>query len=135
MEKLTNAKAMTAALEILKNAEGVDSELLEKFEHMTEQANKAKTSNYANSAAAREVQARMIAVCKFLANCDEPKTNREIGEAVPGFLNPTGGVSAQKVTRACGKAMSAGFVEKAEKRKGYTTYVATDEGRAKFLTD
>lgn len=132
MATYTNATAMTAALDILKNVEGIDNELLEKFEHMTEQANKPKTSNYADSAAAREVQKRMIAVCKFLANREEPATNREIGETVPGFLNPMGGVSSQKVTRACSKAIALGFVEKGEKRKGYTTYLATADGKAKF---
>lgn len=132
MATYTNATAMTAALDILKNVEGIDNELLEKFEHMTEQANKAKTSNYADSAAAREVNARMIAVCKWLANREEPATNREIGEAVPGFTNPEGGVSSQRVTRACSKAIALGFVDKGEKRKGYTTYVATADGKAKF---
>lgn len=132
MATYTNATAMTAVLEVLKNADGIDSELLEKFEHMTEQANKAKTSNYADSAVAREVNKRMIAVCKWLANREEPATNREIGEAVPGFTNPEGGVSSQRVTRACSKAIGLGFVEKGEKRKGYTTYLATNEGRTKF---
>ena len=132
MATYTNATAMTAVLETLKGIEGIDTELLEKFEHMTEQANKAKASNYADSAAAREVNKRMIAVCKWLANREEPATNREIGEAVPGFTNPEGGVSSQRVTRACSKAIGLGFIAKGEKRKGYTTYIATEDGRAKF---
>lgn len=131
--KMTNAQAMTAALEVLKNADGIAPELLEKFEHMTAQANKAKTSNYADSAQARAVQARMIEVCKYLANCEEPQTNKMIGEHVAGFINPMGAVSSQKVTRACSKAIAAGFVEKAGKDKaGYMLYQATAEGREKF---
>lgn len=132
MATYTNATAMTAALAALKGMEGIDPELLVKFEHMTEQANKAKTSNYKDSAKARAVAKYAEDVARFVCSSDHPVTNREIGENVAGSLNPMGGVSAQKVTCACVKMIKAGYIAKGEKLKGYATYVPAEAGLAKF---
>lgn len=135
MAKVTELNALEAAIEALNAVQDFDQDVLEKLRHMAD--NRRKTSGaknaYANSKAAQEVRERAAGVLGYLLRQTEPRTNREIGTAVPGFLNPEGNVSPRRVVAALTKLKKQGLVEEAGKNKGgYATYQATDKAREEW---
>lgn len=135
MAKVTELNALEAAIEALDAVQGFDQDVLEKLRHMAD--NRRKTSGaknaYANSKAAQEVRERAAGVLGYLLKQTEPRTNREIGSTVPGFLNPEGNVSPRRVVAALTKLKKQGLVEEAGKNKGgYATYKATDKAREEW---
>ena len=110
-----------------------DQDCMNKLQKMIDSRKKNRNSgNYANSKQAKEVQARAAAVLGWLLKQTGPRTNREIGEAVQGFLDIDGRVSSRRVVCALSKLEKSGMVEKADKIKGYQTYVATDKAREEW---
>lgn len=135
MAKVTELNALEAAIEALKAVQDFDQGVLEKLRHMAD--NRRKTSGaknaYANSKAAQEVRERAAGVLGYLLKQTEPRTNREIGSTVPGFLNPEGNVSPRRVVAALTKLKKQGLVEEAGKNKGgYATYQATEKAREEW---
>ncbi len=135
MAKITELNALETAIETLAGVDGFEPEVLEKLRHMRD--NRKKTSGaknaYANSKAAQEVRERAAGVLGYLLKQTEPRTNREIGSTVPGFLNPEGNVSPRRVVAALTKLKKQGLVEEAGKNKGgYATYQATDKAREEW---
>ena len=135
MAKVTELNALEAAIEALNAIQDFDQDVLEKLRHMAD--NRKKTSGaknaYANSKAAQEVRERAAGVLGYLLKQTEPRTNREIGSTVPGFLNPEGNVSPRRVVAALTKLKKQGFVEEAGKNKGgYATYQATEKAREEW---
>lgn len=135
MAKITELNALEAAITALEGVDVFEPEVLEKLRHMAD--NRRKTSGaknaYANSKAAQEVRERAAGVLGFLLNQTEPRTNREIGTAVPGFLNPEGNVSPRRVVAALTKLKKQGLVEEAGKNKaGYATYQVTNKAREEW---
>ena len=135
MAKVTELNALETAITALEAIDGFDLETLEKLKHMRD--NRKKTSGaknaYANSKAAQEVRERAAGVLGYLLNQTDPRTNREIGTAVPGFLNPEGNVSPRRVVAALTKLKKQGLVEEAGKNKGgYATYQATNKAREEW---
>lgn len=135
MAKVTELNAIESAIIALEGVDGFEPEVLEKLKHMAD--NRRKTSGaknaYANSKAAQEVRERAAGVLGYLLKQTEPRTNREIGSAVPGFLNPEGNVSPRRVVAALTKLKKQGLVEEAGKNKGgYATYQATDKARKEW---
>ena len=132
MAKITELNALEAAITALEGVDGLEPEVLKKLRHMAN--NRRKTAGaknaYANSKAAQEVRKRAAGVLGYLLKQTEPRTNREIGTAVPGFLNPEGNVSPRRVVAALTKLKRQGLVEEAGKNKGgYATYQATKKAR------
>lgn len=135
MAKVTELNALKAAIEALNAVQDFDQEVLEKLRHMA--VIRKKTSGaknaYTNSKAAQEVRERAAGVLGYLLKQTEPRTNREIGTAVPGFLNPEGNVSPRRVVAALTKLKKQGLVEEAGKNKGgYATYQATKKAREEW---
>lgn len=135
MAKVTELNALEAAIEALNAVQDFDQDVLEKLRHMRD--NRKKTSGaknaYANSKAAQEVRERAAGVLGYLLKQTEPRTNREIGSTVPGFLNPEGNVSPRRVVAALTKLKKQGLVEEAGKNKGgYATYQATEKAREEW---
>ena len=135
MAKVTELNALEAAIEALNAVQDFDQDVLEKLRHMRD--NRKKTSGaknaYANSKAAQEVRERAAGVLGYLLKQTEPRTNREIGSTVPGFLNPEGNVSPRRVVAALTKLKKQGLVEEAGKNKGgYATYQATEKARGEW---
>lgn len=135
MAKVTELNALEAAIEALNSVQDFDQDVLEKLRHMAD--NRRKTSGaknaYANSKAAQEVRERAAGVLGYLLKQTEPRTNREIGSTVPGFLNPEGNVSPRRVVAALTKLKKQGLVEEAGKNKGgYATYQATEKAREEW---
>lgn len=135
MAKVTELNALEAAIAALEGVEAFDTEVLEKLRHMRDNRKKTSTAKtvYANSKAAQEVRERAAGVLGYLLKQEEPRTNREIGSAVPGFLNPEGNVSPRRVVAALTKLKKQGLIEEAGKNKGgYATYQATDKAREEW---
>ena len=135
MARITELNALETAIETLAGVDGFEPEVLEKLRHMRD--NRKKTSSaknaYANSKAAQEVRERAAGVLGYLLKQAEPRTNREIGSTVPGFLNPEGNVSPRRVVAALTKLKKQGLVEEAGKKKGgYATYQATEKAREEW---
>lgn len=135
MAKVTELNALEAAIDALNTVDGFDPETLDKLKHMAD--NRRKTSGaknaYANSKAAQEVRERAAGVLGYLLKQTEPRTNREIGSAVPGFLNPEGNVSPRRVVAALTKLKKQGLVEEVGKNNGgYAIYQVTDKAREEW---
>mgnify|MGYP002706007456 CR=1 FL=1 len=135
MAKVTELNALEAAIEALNSVQGFDQNVLEKLRHMAD--NRKRTSGaknaYANSKAAQEVRERAAGVLGYLLKQTEPRTNREIGSTVPGFLNPEGNVSPRRVVAALTNLKKQGLVEEAGKNKGgYATYQVTEKAREEW---
>lgn len=135
MAKVTELNALQYVVEFAANAEEFDQDVLEKIQHMVESKlkNRGSKNAYQNSEQAKAVRERAAAVLGYLLKQAEPRTNREIGSAVPGFINADGGVSPRRVVAALTKLKKSGLVEEGPKAKGgYATYQATDKARAEW---
>lgn len=135
MAKVTELNALQYVVEFAANAEEFDKDVLEKIQHMVESRlkNRGSKNAYQNSEQAKAVRERAAAVLGYLLKQTEPRTNREIGSAVPGFINADGGVSPRRVVAALTKLKKAGMVEEGPKAKGgYATYQATDKAREEW---
>lgn len=135
MAKVTELNALETAIVALEGVDGFEPEVLDKLRHMAD--NRKKTSGaknaYANSKAAQEVRERAAGVLGYLLKQTEPRTNREIGSTVPGFLNPEGNVSPRRVVAALTKLKKQGLVEEAGKTKtGYAMYQVTEKAREEW---
>lgn len=132
MANFTELTALETAIEALDAIEGFNPDALEKLRKMANNRRKNRNgkSTYQNSKAAQEVRERAASVLGFLLNQSEPVTNKQIGEAVPGFLDAVGGISARRVVAACSKLEKQGLVKKTGKNKaGYTLYQVTAKAR------
>lgn len=135
MAKVTELNALQYVVEFAANAEEFDQDVLEKIQHMVESRlkNRGSKNAYQNSEQAKAVRERAAAVLGYLLKQTEPRTNREIGSAVPGFINADGGVSPRRVVAALTKLKKSGLVEEGPKAKGgYATYQATDKAREEW---
>lgn len=135
MAKVTELNALQYVVEFAANAEEFDQDVLEKIQHMVESRlkNRGSKNSYQNSEQAKAVRERAAAVLGYLLKQTEPRTNREIGSAVHGFINADGGVSPRRVVAALTKLKKSGLVEEGPKAKGgYATYQATDKARAEW---
>lgn len=134
MAKITELNALEAAIEALSTVQDFDQDVLKKLRHMRDSKKTSGAKNtYANSKAAQEVRERAAGVLGYLLKQTEPRTNREIGTAVPGFLNPESNVSPRRVVAALTKLKKQGLVEEAGKNKGgYATYQATEKAREEW---
>lgn len=135
MAKVTELNALQYVVEFATNAEEFDQDVLEKIQHMVESRlkNRGSKNAYQNSEQAKAVRERAAAVLGYLLKQTEPRTNREIGSAVPGFINADGGVSPRRVVAALTKLKKSGLVEEGPKAKGgYATYQATDKAREEW---
>lgn len=135
MAKVTELNALQYVVEFAANAEEFDQDVLEKIQHMVESRlkNRGSKNAYQNSEQAKAVRERAAAVLGYLLKQTEPRTNREIGSAVPGFINADGGISPRRVVAALTKLKKAGMVEEGPKAKGgYATYQATEKAREEW---
>lgn len=135
MAKVTELNALQYVVEFAANAEEFDQDVLEKIQHMVESRlkNRGSKNSYQNSEQAKAVRERAAAVLGYLLKQQEPRTNREIGSAVPGFINADGGVSPRRVVAALTKLKKSGLVEEGPKAKGgYATYQATEKAREEW---
>lgn len=135
MAKVTELAAIEYTIEQAQGIEGFDPEVLAKLEHMRDSRlkNRGSKNAYQNSEQAKAVRERAAAVLGYLLKQTEPRTNCEIGSAVPGFINADGGVSPRRVVAALTKLKKSGLVEEGPKAKGgYATYQATDKAREEW---
>lgn len=135
MANVTELSALQYVVEFAANADEFDQDVLEKIQHMVESRlkNRGSKNAYQNSEQAKAVRERAAAVLGYLLKQTEPRTNREIGSAVPGFINADGGVSPRRVVAALTKLKKSGLVEEGPKAKGgYATYQATDKAREEW---
>lgn len=135
MAKVTELNALQYVVEFAANAEEFDKDVLEKIQHMVESRlkNRGSKNAYQNSEQAKAVRERAAAVLGYLLKQTEPRTNREIGSAVPGFINADDGVSPRRVVAALTKLKKSGLVEEGPKAKGgYATYQATEKAREEW---
>lgn len=135
MAKVTELNALQYVVEFAANAEEFDQDVLEKIQHMVESRlkNRGSKNSYQNSEQAKAVRERAAAVLGYLLKQQEPRTNREIGSAVPGFINADGGVSPRRVVAALTKLKKSGLVEEGPKANGgYATYQATEKAREEW---